>query len=693
MIKVLYSKISEKFWKDLSEFDKAQLFQLLFITAIAQLISILIFVSGIVKDSGQSNILCNAGLVMVASLALICVLNGKKNCVLYILFTLPVFIYAYNISDFINHPSDWYNVYNSGLWLIAGAFLIMYFSGSDSQVFLYFLISVFTIGLQLHRSASLYSSINGDMPIAMHPLAFYILFFFSAFLLRSKYRKLTASLAENLKSVNRSISEVVRTSHFPVIEIKVGYDDEGNAVNFTITKVNNAFEAAFNINNYEVVNQDADFIFDLVFHEHFDIYRILIYDNKKTDELHLKKLERWYKIHTLHPNHEVFYLILEDITKIKKRLAELEISKKRYKVLLEAIPDMFFVIGKDGTYEDFVIKESDLFKVEDANIVGSTIFDIGFPENMAEKIFQCIQNCLTNNSIETVEYSLKTPNGTYLFEMRLAKLNARSVISVARDITRRKNAEFSLEKAKKKAEESDRLKSVFLTNLSHEIRTPIHIITNFTRMLTEGGLKNSERTELSDAIIQNGKQLMNMINNTIHLSKIETGTVEVSYKFCEVNTLIKNLYNHYNALIPESRPVKLLMYLDVPNPAFGFKTDSHLLKEILELLIDNAIKYTLKGEILIKYEMERNEQVIFTVSDTGIGIQQEEINNIFSRFYRIKNEINDTTSGSGIGLPIAKQFIQLLGGELTLNTKPGKGTTISFSLPFKEGEGYLRVVS
>ncbi|MDD4755572.1 MAG: hypothetical protein PHG29_05765, partial [Prolixibacteraceae bacterium] len=110
MIKVLYSKISEKFWKDLSEFDKAQLFQLLFITAIAQLISILIFVSGIVKDSGQSNILCNAGLVMVASLALICVLNGKKNCVLYILFTLPVFIYAYNISDFINHPTDWYNV-------------------------------------------------------------------------------------------------------------------------------------------------------------------------------------------------------------------------------------------------------------------------------------------------------------------------------------------------------------------------------------------------------------------------------------------------------------------------------------------------------------------------------------------------------------------------------------------------------
>jgi len=666
---------------------------MLFVTALSLPAVIINFIYGIAAGSGISIILWNAGLVMVAFLAVICVLNGRLNCVIYILFTLPVFIYAYNISDFVSHPSDWHTVYNSGLWLIAGAFLIMYFSGSDSKVVLYFLISLFTLGFQLHKSNSLTGFINTEMPIIMHPLLLYILFFSSVFFLRNRYKKVNDSLSEKLKSFNRSISEIVRNSPFPVIEIRAAFDNEGNVVNFTIVKVNNAFEAAFNINSYEVTNQDAAFIFDLAFHEHFDIYKILLYDTKRTQEFHLKKLERWYKVHVLNPNQGTFYLILEDITKIKKRLAELEMSKKRYKVLLEAIPDMFFVIGKDGTYEDFVIKESDLFKVEDANIVGSTIFDVGFPENMAEKIFRCIQNCITNNSIETIEYSLKTPNGTYLFEMRLAKLNARSVISVARDITRRKNAEFSLEKAKKKAEESDRLKSVFLTNLSHEIRTPLHIITNFTRMLTEGGLKNSEKNELSEAIIQNGKQLMNMINNTIHLSKIETGTVEVSYNFCEVNTLIRNLYASYHPLIPESRQVKLMMYLDVPNTAFGFKTDSHLLKEILELLLDNAIKYTLKGEIWIKYEMERNEQVRFIVSDTGIGIQKDEIRNIFSRFYRIKNEINDMTSGSGIGLPIAKQYIKLLGGELSLDTAPGKGTTISFSLPFKEGEGYLRVVS
>jgi len=460
-----------------------------------------------------------------------------------------------------------------------------------------------------------------------------------------------------------------------------------------VEKVNNAFQAAFKINQYEVKNQEANFIFELIFREPFDLNKILLFNNQRNKEIHLKKTERWYKLHILKPKFDTFYVILEDITKAKNKIAELENNKKRYKVLLEAIPDMFFVIGKDGIYEDFVIKESDLFKVEDANIVGSSIFDVGFPPNMAQKIKQCIHNCLKNNSLETIEYSLKTHHGTYIFEMRLAKLNARSVISVARDITRRKNAEFNLDKARKKAEESDKLKSAFLTNLSHEIRTPLNIITNFTRMLNDGDLGNSERTELSDAISQNGTQLLNMINNTIHLSKIETDSVDMSISFCKINPLMRDLYNHFKALIPDGRNIIMNMDMQVPNPSFGFNTDSRLLKEALYILVDNAIKYTLKGEINFRYEMMRNEEVKFIISDTGIGIPEDEIENIFSRFYRIKNEINEITSGSGIGLPIAQHYITLLGGELQIKTATDKGTTFWFSLPFREGEGYLRVVS
>jgi signal transduction histidine kinase len=353
---------------------------------------------------------------------------------------------------------------------------------------------------------------------------------------------------------------------------------------------------------------------------------------------------------------------------------------------------MFFVIDKDGTYEDFVIKESELFKIEDANIIGSTIFEVGFPDNMADKIFSCIQTAISTNSIETIEYQMNTPNGTFLFEMRLAKLNSHSVISIARNITKRKNAEFKLEKALIRAEESDKLKSAFLANVSHEIRTPMNVITNFTRILAESELDSHEKMELTDAILLNGKQLLNMIDNTIHLSKIETQTVEIINKFCNVNGLLRDTYNKYLVLIPDSKNVKLNLKIDVPNKDFGFETDPNILGEIISLLVDNAVKYTLKGEINIEYEMIRNEWVKFTVSDTGIGIPEDEFQHIFDRFYRVKNEINEATSGSGLGLPIVQHYVALLDGELEFETAPGKGSKFWFSLPFRNGRGFLSIV-
>jgi len=113
----------------------------------------------------------------------------------------------------------------------------------------------------------------------------------------------------------------------------------------------------------------------------------------------------------------------------------------------------------------------------------------------------------------------------------------------------------------------------------------------------------------------------------------------------------------------------------------------------LSLLVDNAVKYTMKGEINISYEMIRNEWVKFSVSDTGIGIPEDEFKRIFGRFYRIKNQINESTSGSGLGLPIAQHYVALLGGELEFESAPEKGSKFWFSLPFKNGKGFLSIVS
>jgi signal transduction histidine kinase len=220
----------------------------------------------------------------------------------------------------------------------------------------------------------------------------------------------------------------------------------------------------------------------------------------------------------------------------------------------------------------------------------------------------------------------------------------------------------------------------------------MNVITNFTRILAESELEDQEKMELNDAIALNGKQLLNMIDNTIHLSKIETQSVEIVSRFCNINYLLRDIYNKYLILVPDSKKIRINLKTSVPNKDFGFETDPVILSEILSLLVDNALKYTLKGEIIIDYEMIRNEWIKFIISDTGIGIPAEEHTNIFRRFYRVQNQINNTTSGSGLGLAIVQHYVALLGGELEFESAPGTGSKFWFALPFKDGRGFLSIV-
>ena len=693
MINRLYDIIAKSLWKEINTEKTQRLFKLLIITGVALILAIVNVILGIFDITQNNCFICDLGVVIMITLALVFSLNGKYNNVLYSTFSIPLFIYAYYISDLNEHAPLIETVYFSVWWLIAGLTILLFFSETGSLIITYSIISLLTIGFQLIEANSLFDSFSYYQPYVTHPMLFFAAFLGVTYFLRNKFLNVTNKLVDQLKITHSAVSKVFQDSGFSIVQIRAERDEDDNVTHLWIDKVNNAFESSFKINLHEVQDQEAGYIFNLVFRNHFDVNKTLFINKRKTKEFYAKNLERYFKVHILKPEFNRFYLIFEDITKIKNKVAELEENKRRYKVLLEAIPDIFFVIDKEGTYEDFVIKESDLFKIEDANIIGNNIYNVGLPDNMADKIYSCIQNSLKTNSIETIEYSLNTHNGTFMFEMRLAKLTSSSVISIARDITNRKTTEFKLERALNKAEESDRLKSAFLANLSHEIRTPLNIITNFTRMLAEPDIDSMERMELSDAVSQNGQQLLNMIDNTIHLSKIETEAIELNINFCKINTLIRDVYNKHLPLIPDTKDIRINLNLDVPNPVFGFETDAKLLRETLNILVDNAIKYTLKGEISLGYEMIRNEEIQFIVSDTGIGIPEEETENIFSRFYRVKNKVNDITSGSGLGLPIAQHYVSLLGSELELKTIPGQGTKFTFTLPFREGKGFLKIVS
>lgn len=661
--------------------------------SIGVLISFLLGIYNQFISSVDRCLICDLALVSVAALGFLCAVNKKDYCAVNLSFTFPLFVYAYFISDFRNHPPLEDTLFHSLGIIYLGYAMLSIFTKERSVLRLYVVFGMFTLGFQMFKAGILVDQFLVFSRIPANPiLVFGVIALFTS-ILRNLLVKEKEQVNSRLNEMQQSVVKVFQDSHSPVAQLKAERDEEGNIVNLYIEKVNNAFESIFKINLYEVQDQKANYIFELLFKNNFDVNEIIHFKRKRTKEFHAKNFDRWINTHLLTPSYNSFILVFEDITRVKQKLATLEESKRRYKVLLEAIPDIFFVIDKDGTYEDFVVKESDLFKIEDANIIGSTIYDVGFPDNMAQKIYACIQTVIHNNTIENIEYSLNTPNGTFLYEMRLARLNSNAVISVARDITKRKTAEFNLEKALVKAEESDRLKSAFLANLSHEIRTPMNVITNFTRILAETELDPEDKLEISEAITQNGQQLLNMIDNTIHLSKIETHAVEVNKQFCHINNLLREVYNKHYPHLPDSKSVKLNLKLHVRNQDYGFVTDQHLLGEAISILVDNAIKYTLQGEINISYEMVRNELVKFTVSDTGIGIPSEESENIFNRFYRLSNNINETTSGSGLGLNIAQHYVSMLGGKLEFESKQHVGTKFYFTLPFEKGKGFMMLVS
>ena len=693
MLKRIYKILAERFWAAKTDHEKRQLFQLLLFWEVAGVLSLFLSIRELILAAPKSDLVSYLLLLSVSILGIVCTLNAKKNCATNVIFSLPVFIYAFYISDLTQHAPLIETVHLSVWWLMAGLVFLYYFSLMEIRVIIYFFVSLALICFHLLKAGHLSDAFTYFDPFASNPVLIFTAFFLVTFYLRKKLITNIEVLTEEINSKNEAIHRVLQNTSFLISRLRALRDEDGNITNLVVEKINNAFEAAFKRNLYEVQEQEAEYVFDLIFKGRFDVNKTVLFNKKSVTEFYADTLDKWFKIHVLNPSYNSYYLVFEDITKTKKQLADLEASKRRYKVLLEAIPDIFFVIDKDGIYEDFVIKEGDLFKIEDSNIIGSSIFNAGFPDKLAHKIYSCIQHCIKNDTIESIEYSLNTPNGTFMFEMRLAKLNANAVISVARDITKRKTAEFGLEKALVKAEESDRLKSAFLANLSHEIRTPMNIISNFTRMLADDSLDGLERLELTEAITQNGQQLLNMIDNTVHLAKIETENIPVHATFSKINPLLREIYNAYFAELPDSKDIRISLKTDVATPEFGFSTDPQLLKEAMTILVDNAVKYTLSGQVTFGFEMVRNDFVKFYVADTGIGIPEEDYEHIFSRFYRVQNKINQTTSGSGIGLPIAQHYVTLLGGELEFESKVDKGSNFWFMLPFNDGRGYMKIVS
>ncbi|MBP6757699.1 MAG: PAS domain S-box protein [Flavobacterium sp.] len=253
-------------------------------------------------------------------------------------------------------------------------------------------------------------------------------------------------------------------------------------------------------------------------------------------------------------------------------------------------------------------------------------------------------------------------------------------IAIKEDITGRKNVEQELILAKEKAEESDRLKLAFLANMSHEIRTPMNGILGFTELLKSPKLTNDEQQEYVKIIEKSGIRMLNIINDIISISKVESGQVEIALSETNINEQIEYLFTFFK---PEASQKGIQLFIKNPLPAeeASINTDREKVYAILTNLVKNAIKFTDSGSIDFGYAKKGN-YLEFYVKDSGMGISNSQQKIIFERFRQANDSISRSHEGSGLGLAISKAYVEMLGGKIWVESKEGKGSCFYFTLPF-----------
>jgi PAS domain S-box-containing protein len=379
---------------------------------------------------------------------------------------------------------------------------------------------------------------------------------------------------------------------------------------------------------------------------------------------------------------DLIQIVSRDISEKYEAAKEIEENEKILEKVFDLSPLLLLLVDEKGQ----ILKYNKHHLLSNIDEKGS-IYSIFKQEEKENSVIADIYNQALNKNITTqnrqfnltINKNDKKENRILLISSSiLYKKNKKLVLIILDDITSQKNFEKELTAAKNKAEESDRLKSAFLANMSHEIRTPMNGIIGFARML-KTKLSSKEKSEkYSDIIIQNSKRLMILVNDILDISKIESGKLQFRHKPIEINDLIKDLASFFT---PEAnaKNIKIITQTPIQN-GLKIKFDDARLRQVFINLINNAIKFTEKGEIEIGYSLQ-DEQIEFFVKDTGIGIPDHEKENIFERFRQVEFEYAKIKGGTGLGLSISQKLVDHWGGELKVESQENMGSVFYFTVP------------
>jgi PAS domain S-box-containing protein len=310
------------------------------------------------------------------------------------------------------------------------------------------------------------------------------------------------------------------------------------------------------------------------------------------------------------------------------------------------------------------------------------------------------EQALVNNGFFETELRLRHKSGQYM------NLSTRSVtvrnddgevlgaLTISRDITRLKQVHEDLIKANIGAEASNRLKSNFLANISHEIRTPLNSVVGFSNLLLSNNLSNEVKEEYIEHINHNSEKLLQIIGDIIDLSRLESSQIEITYEEASLSSIVNEIIEEARQIIRRNeKPIILNVKNHFEEVGDLIFTDRIWLKRVLNHLMDNAVKFTLEGSVEFSYMLE-NQNIVFKIRDTGIGINKENLGRIFEEFRQEFDGHHRPFEGLGIGLTLAKEVIERMGGKIFVESEKGVGSEFSFSIPYRPaGSSKIKMAS
>ncbi len=375
-----------------------------------------------------------------------------------------------------------------------------------------------------------------------------------------------------------------------------------------------------------------------------------------------------------------YMAIKEDITARKK--TDLEIQK--LSVAIEQNPASVIITNTQGIIEYLNKKFTTISGYSKEELIGKVV-RILKAGHTSEETYVEIWNCLFAGKEWKGEHKNRTKNREEYWESVLISPiknkegKITNFIILSEDISARKQMEKDLIKAKEKAEESDRLKSAFLANMSHEIRTPLNSILGFSDLLTDPNLDPDLSREYASLITTSGNNLLTIINDVLDISKIEAGQIVLAENEFSAQKVVSEIQKEYS-FKANAKGVELRFAKEIAKDIIILRSDEMRIKQVLINFVGNAIKFTDRGYIEIGVKLMEN-QVIFHVKDTGIGIAKDFHDKVFDRFRQIEAAPTRKYGGNGLGLAITKNLAELLGGKIWLESELNHGSTFYFALP------------